>query len=349
MISDRILIVHHQTLGLTHDALVLSRALEKALFAPTIRSLVIPGNLVVDYEKPLDIPGALNDLAPFDYMFLLEHAHANPPLMNANFARRVIYIPNIEWLNDLDKAVLGTGAIDMVMLKNRFSFDAFFSAPVAGMVRRIELTGWTSEDVADAHFCLGEKDYGQFLHVRGVSMQKQTEIVMEAWASHPEFPPLTVVLRFFGGFELSQPLRYANNVSIHLRNMPELELRRMQNRIGLHLSPSNREGFGHSLNEARACSSVLVTTDGPPMNELVSHGENGLLVSPSKITRVGYSSHFDITSEGLAEQVDALLSMSAHRRRDMGRLSRKKYLIDRDAFHRNVARCCELLVSKKDF
>ena len=40
---------------------------------------------------------------------------------------------------------------------------------------------------------------------------------------------------------------------------------------------SKAEGFGHFIQEAKASSSVVLTTGGPPMNEFVSN-DDGFLI-----------------------------------------------------------------------
>jgi hypothetical protein len=50
----------------------------------------------------------------------------------------------------------------------------------------------------------------------------------------------------------------------------------------IHIMPSEREGFGHSINEGRAAGAVLLVPDHPPMNELV-RGSAGLLMRPAAL------------------------------------------------------------------
>lgn len=47
----------------------------------------------------------------------------------------------------------------------------------------------------------------------------------------------------------------------------------------LHVMPSEREGFGHTINEGRAAGALLVVPDHPPMNELVPPGV-GVMIQP---------------------------------------------------------------------
>jgi hypothetical protein len=329
-------------MGLAHDARVLGEALALAIRGASVSFFTIPGVLVHDYDRPLQLPSAIRDQAPFDYLFLLEHAHANPPLLDNGFARKIVYVPNIEWLNELDEGVLASGRISLVMLKNRHSLEMFEQLPVARSVGDLALTGWTSEDIgsgAATHAEGNETAYDRFLHVRGVSVQKQTEVVMEAWRHHPEFPPLTVLMHFYGGFTLPGPLAYADNVTVRLGMTGSADIRRLQNSIGLHVCPSRAEGFGHSLNEARAASAVLITTAGPPMSDFVIDGENGFLVpvEPGGAGALRRSRFFDVTAEQLAAQVARLLSVSPAQRRAMGRRSRELYLRERRQFHDRVA------------
>lgn len=50
------------------------------------------------------------------------------------------------------------------------------------------------------------------------------------------------------------------------------QVRRFQSEHPIHICASEREGFGHYLNEARAAGAFIITTDHPPMNEFVTQG-----------------------------------------------------------------------------
>lgn len=60
------------------------------------------------------------------------------------------------------------------------------------------------------------------------------------------------------------------------------EIRALQARFPAHACPSEREGFGHYLNEARAAGAAVLSTDHPPMSEMVRHGGSGVLVRPER-------------------------------------------------------------------
>lgn len=73
------------------------------------------------------------------------------------------------------------------------------------------------------------------------------------------------------------------------RELAEFEdVRRLQNSHGIHVCVSEREGFGHYINEARAVGALVVTTNHPPMNELITE-ETGVLVQPYRTRYVAAS------------------------------------------------------------
>eukprot|EP00775_Hariotina_reticulata_P012551 gene12551-12684_t len=142
----------------------------------------------------------------------------------------------------------------------------------------------------------GNRPQGYAIHVKGKSGLKQTKVVLDCWAQHPEFPALVVVGKA-SKEELSPAALAAKNIIFHPpvareAGHPEAagadlliepdRLRALQTAASLHVCPSVREGFGHYLNEARAVGGLVVTVDHPPMNELITP-DSGLLV-PSVFT-----------------------------------------------------------------
>jgi glycosyltransferase involved in cell wall biosynthesis len=57
---------------------------------------------------------------------------------------------------------------------------------------------------------------------------------------------------------------------------PALELARLQLGSGVHVCPSEREGYGLYISEARAAGALVIAPDHPPMNELVWAWGGGL-------------------------------------------------------------------------
>jgi glycosyltransferase involved in cell wall biosynthesis len=330
-------IVHHRSTGMATDASILATAIAAASPQARVRSLTLDAHLVNDYKTPIEIPAEVSATLPVDYLFLLEHAHANPPLLDGGFARHVVYVPNVEWLSPLDEQVIASGAINTVLLKTQFSRVVFSKLPGAKSVKDTIFTGWTSHDIRVPPE--NERSWANCVHVTGKSLQKNGNAIVALWMRKPDLPEMTVVSAVDAPIDLSMPLQASSNLRILFRP-GEASLRALQRTAGIHVCPSIAEGFGHTLNEARSAGSVLLTTAGPPMDEMVEDGLSGILV-PVRTENVApfhRSTAYRVTEADLEQSIRRVLVMSNDERRQMGMRARRAYEEGREQFRFNVRR-----------
>ena len=160
------------------------------------------------------------------------------------------FFPNLEWSSkkDLDRA-------KTIICKTKQCYK-LLKEEYGHRDKNIWYTGFTSNDKYLSKYT---KDYNRFLHIGGKSQLKGTKSVLETWYQHPEWPLLDVIC--FN--ECEDWLRGDNielnpkcsNVVIHGKLNSE-DFNRLMNVCGCILCPSETEGFGHTLNEARSCEAV---------------------------------------------------------------------------------------------
>ncbi|KAI9338757.1 hypothetical protein BDR26DRAFT_404878 [Obelidium mucronatum] len=187
-------------------------------------------------------------------------------------------------------------------------------------------------------------DYNRFFHSYGSSGRKNTPALIECWKRHPTWPRLTVVgnkeASDFGFNDDSNPV--PGNMRIHSR-LPIRELRDLQMRNGVHLCPSQMEGYGHYINEARSLGALVVTTDAPPMNEMVMDGVNGILINHDKgnLTDKTFPPKFMyevyLTADEICSAVERVLEMELESRVFLGREGRVAYDSDMLLMQHNMA------------
>lgn len=224
-----------------------------------------------------------------DLQISLEHVYPQ----SFRLARRNLLVPNPEWFRPKYHASLPR--IDVMLCKTLHA-RRIFSA--LGCDARY--TGFTSDDRLDA----GVPRRREFLHLAGRSPVKGTEVVLEAWRRHPEWPRLVVVQ----GPRHARPGPPAGNIEHRIGRIDDRELRGLQNACMFHICPSEAEGFGHSLVEGLSVGAVSLTTDGEPMNELVEAGE-GLLIPPSKSVPMGLATRYHVDVRGVEDAVERLLAL----------------------------------------
>lgn len=140
-----------------------------------------------------------------------------------------------------------------------------------------------------------------FIHVSGSSLSKGTAAVLDAWQKHPEWPELRLV----ANSKLAErPL--PPNVT-HYRNISDEELTALWQTSRFAVIPSEVEGYGQVLGEAMKAGAVLITTDAPPMNELVSP-DRGYLVPFRKTQPFRLGTRYYVYSDDLVSVITSALN-----------------------------------------
>ncbi len=234
------------------------------------------------------------------------------------------FFPNPEWLAESDAPLLNQ--VDLLLCKTRHALHL-----LRPRVRDAEYVGFTSvdrrsEDVA------ARPDTA--LHVCGWNPHKGTEAVVAAWAQHPEWPELTIVT------QLSGPAAAPANVTQVTNRIADARLRRLQNACAVHVCPSEVEGFGHTLMEALSCGAILITTDAPPMDELVSADE-GFLVPHVRTAPMGSGLRYIVDPRHLADMIARVWATDVSILRRVRRAARARFEASRTLFHQQFVRAIQ--------
>ena len=143
-----------------------------------------------------------------------------------------------------------------------------------------------------------------FLHVAGTSPLKGTTPVVQCWLRHPEWPTLTIVA---DNIELPNPR--PDNIQ-HLSRLTNQEMQKLWQTATFAVMPSEAEGFGQILIEAMVNGAVAITTDAPPMNELI-RPERGYLVPYSSKKRCRLGKRYLVSGSQLEDSIKQIL-MAGH-------------------------------------
>ncbi|MDQ3057091.1 MAG: glycosyltransferase [Pseudomonadota bacterium] len=289
------LIVWDNGVGLSRDLRLLADALRRAGF--DVHLSPIGRGKLRKWFRPLWMRGKLlsqrlrdGGASRFDANIMLEHIR--PEDMPA--ARLNFFIPNPEWCLPTDVALLE--CVDAVLTKTRHA-EAIFAARGC----RVAPIGFTSEDQHDP----AVPRERTFFHLAGRSKNKGTQQLIDLWLRHPGWPLLTVVQSPREAKVITPPV---DNIDHRVDYIDDAELLRLQNGNWFHLCPSETEGFGHYLVEAMSVGAVTITTDAPPMNEMIS-ADRGVLVNPARTETQFLASTYYFDDAALEAAVERVLSL----------------------------------------
>jgi len=202
--------------------------------------------------------------------------------------------------------------IDHVLAKTRHAQEVF-----DGLGCPVSYVGFTSLDRLSETESM---DYGSVLHLAGASNLKGTETLLSVWRRHPEWPELVVIRH-----RHPPPEDLPGNVRLVGTYLDDPELRGFQNRCGLQVFPSLAEGWGHALVEGMSCRAMVITTDGPPMNELIEP-DRGVCVPYAKATPRHLGTSFHVDEEALEAAIQSALDQPEHEKRALGLRAREWFL-----------------------
>jgi glycosyltransferase involved in cell wall biosynthesis len=259
--------------------------------------------------------------APYDVNVFLEDI--SPGFFK--YARVNAFIPNPEWFKKYQQRYL-TG-IDVVLCKTRSAQETFQA--LGSQTRFISFTS------ADRYSKVRERSREDtFLHVAGRSWQKGTKALFDVWLRHPEWPLLTVVQNASTYSQARVKAISAPNIRHVLERLDDARLRALQNSIAHHLCPSEAEGFGHCINEAMSCGAVTLTTNAPPMNELIT-AERGILVDYNRTKAQRAGMNYFVDPADLERQIAAIIGMDTAVKQRLGERART-WFEDNDRLFRSA-------------
>jgi len=178
-------------------------------------------------------------------------------------------------------------------------------------------------------------NYEKFLHLSGVSPLKNTRIVLETWLSEPNFPELNLVCldrpEYRSCFRECEHLmvkaQKSKNIKIFSKKLKESDKFRLQSNCGFAICPSEAESFGHYTNEAKGFGSIVISTDYPPMNELIRSDFGFLLNSTSKTERGFFSIPLQTFKHAeLKRSVNLLTNLSLEKKLQMSQIARDSFI-----------------------
>lgn len=146
------------------------------------------------------------------------------------------------------------------------------------------------------------KDY--FFSRSGKSRHRGAELLIQLWARHPEWPLLKIVMH-----KERIPASYPANVECIVSPVDTEAYHRLASASLLHIYMTETEGFGHSIVEAMGYGCVLLVTDAPPMNEILT-AESALLVEAAYAGQKRLSPRFAASPDALERAVDKALRLT---------------------------------------
>jgi hypothetical protein len=225
-------------------------------------------------------------------------------------------IPNQEWVKPQHLCFFSY--LDAILCKSQTAMEVF--RPYHENTRFI---GFSNPAVAKKpHVDYAHDRFRRFLHVAGRNRKKGSLAIVEAWRRHPEWPELQLVID-----DVSDLGRLPANIRLW-RDVDDRQLTELRRQNGIVLAPSEVEGFGHILLEGMLHGGIVLTTDAPPMNELIAR-DRGMLLDWSVSEPFHLGMRYFVTPSAVEQAVGDVLLTSTELLSRKARIARD-WVVDND-------------------
>lgn len=263
----------------------------------------------------------------FDLNVMLEHLW--PQYFDQ--ARYNVALPNPEWFDRHDMRFLRE--LDMIWAKTQNGVRIYQQLNCVTYC-----IGFASEDRFDA----GVTRQRQFLHLAGASRIKGTTNTVNVWAQHQAWPMLNVVQdpREAKATPAAANITHCIEYLDGAKPAEYARLRHMQNSHKFHICLSETDAWGHYLVEALGVGAITLTTDAPPMNELV-RPDRGLLVPYARTGQMALAATYHFDEQALVRSVEQAISLSDAELEKMSTHARAWFLENNRTFPSRVGRAIQ--------
>lgn len=202
---------------------------------------------------------------------------------------RSVHVVNYEWVPEGDRAITELAEADVVVAKTAHTAEELARAGL----RNVAFVPWSTDLPPER----AARPAGPvvFLHLAGVGSSvdaKNPEAVLHGFAASLAGDPAARLIvhaqvpfrRRKRRFPI-RPFRKVPNIEIREGPLPRAAVLDLIRSAHVAVQPSRMEGFGLTHLECLTLGAPVITTDAPPMNELIHHERNGLLVPAQEAGR----------------------------------------------------------------
>lgn len=306
-------IMHHNTQGLRNDAIILKEILNE----------MHQVNVFVYEEIHLVRNDNIENLSHVDIQIFLEHIY-NYAL---KFSRHNIFIPNIEWLNKKDYDTIISNKSIEILAKTVTCLNQMNNFNIKN---KVIYTSWTSKDMYDENV----QQEKSFLHVKGISKYKNSQLLLDVWLKNPQWPLLNIInygIENTNGYlRLDKPIKIAENIILYQYKVDENTLKYLMNVCKYHICPSYSEGWGHYIVEGLSCNKIVITTNLPPMNEHIKSSECLIPIKQENVVQINMGHGATLEEKHLVETINNVL------KKDFIHNTRNYYMNNKEFFIKKI-------------